>query len=80
VAAEAHRHRRAPQFRGVAGRPVTQQPASEQGWKAPAKALPPLPAVVPVDRLSLSFSVAGPRLTTTTVDAAVPPAASVMVK
>ncbi len=42
------------------GRPVTQQPTPEHPWGVWLKELPPLAAVPPVERLSLSFSAVGP--------------------
>src|ERR1700728_3139438 len=44
----------------VAGRPVTQQPPPAQRRTAWLRALPPLAAVIPVDRLMISLSVVCP--------------------
>ena len=63
-----------------AARPRTQQPVLEHLWNSWLKALPPLPAVTPVARLSSSFSATCPSLLSSAVSVTDSPAAIVNMK
>src|ERR1035438_4341161 len=62
------------------GRPDTQQPGPEQLWNDRLNALPPLPAVTPVARPTLSRSACCPSLLISAVPAAESPGATVIMK